>query len=84
MKKVKYRCDCTHSLSFHNVADGMCYKMVRVPKSHTDVDYDGSAGWHREFTYEEVPCECQQYVGKTPKGYQAPKSVLERMADGSP
>lgn len=80
-RKAKYRCDCGHSLSFHNPGDGQCYAADRRPKSHTDLDHDGSTVWHREYTYEDVPCMCQRYVGKVPKGTAARTPVLERMLD---
>lgn len=69
-RKGKYRCACGHSLAFHNRDDEQCHARVRVPETHVDEpDHVGSAPFNRIITYVDVDCRCQQYVGKTPKGY---------------
>lgn len=69
-RKGKYRCACGHSLAFHNRYDNECRARDRVPQTHVDTpDHVGHDPFHRTVTYVDAECRCQQYVGKTPRGY---------------
>lgn len=69
-RKKKYLCACGHSLAYHNPGDNRCHQKVRVPETHVDEpDHVGHLPFHRTITYVEVDCQCQQFVGATPKGY---------------
>lgn len=69
-RKSKYICDCGHSLAYHNAETSKCHRRVRVPQSLVDEpDHVGHYPFHRTISYEDVDCQCQQFVGNKPKGH---------------
>lgn len=68
VRKNKFQCACGHSLAYHHLEEGVCHARMREAKTHCDEkDWDGPYAFNRVFTYEDVDCRCQQYIGKTPK-----------------
>lgn len=69
-RKSKYICDCGHSLAYHNAETNKCHRRVRVPQSLVDEpDHVGHYPFHRTISYEDVDCQCQQFVGNKPKDH---------------
>lgn len=68
-RKSKYRCECGHSLAYHNTEDNTCHAQRRVPRAHVDSDDYTTTASYREVKYEDVDCRCQQFIGKKPKGH---------------